>query len=272
MNIFYKNSMGAIVYLDRTPYKMLSVTSLFDYEWQENNNSQSQKLTKSLSGKETHVIVSGDTKAAYYSNLSELLECIDFDVINESPGRLYVGDYYISCYLSKNAKPAKYLNVKRTELSLTFIPKSKAWIKETNVEFKYTEQDTDISGKSYPYGYPYNYTQKGYNSSINNISMSDTDFMLTINGPVSNPEIAIGNHTHKINYTIRSDEYVVIDSSKKTIRLYNRTNGTVKNLFRYRDSSHIFDKIPAGYSEVYWNDSFDFDVFLKAERSEPLWT
>ena len=33
MEIYYKNSSGKIIYLDREPYKMLASTNLFDYAW-----------------------------------------------------------------------------------------------------------------------------------------------------------------------------------------------------------------------------------------------
>ena len=33
MDIYYVNSKNEIAYLDRYPFKMLSDTSLFDYEW-----------------------------------------------------------------------------------------------------------------------------------------------------------------------------------------------------------------------------------------------
>lgn len=271
MEIYYENSAGVKTYLDRNPYKMLSVTSLFDYEWQEDCSSRSSLLTKSTSAKEVNVIVSGASKAEYYSNLVRLLENIDADVVNMTPGRLYIGQYYIDCYFAKSAKGEKYINVRQSKLALSLIPKSDGWKKESTVRFRYQEQQIDSSGRGYPYGYNYDYhAGTGYDSSMENDGFADMDFILTLYGYASNPEIDIGGNAYHLNYTIQKNEYVIVNSAKRTITLI-KENGAVVNLFRYRDSSRIFDKIPAGEVSVYWNGSFDFDIMLLEERSEPLW-
>ena len=54
MEIYYVNSKNETAYLDRYPFKMLSDTSLFDYEWQyetkRNNRVKNiKKTTKTAS-------------------------------------------------------------------------------------------------------------------------------------------------------------------------------------------------------------------------------
>ncbi len=39
MDIFYQNSSGKRVYLDRGAYKMLAKSSLWDYEWEYSTNN-----------------------------------------------------------------------------------------------------------------------------------------------------------------------------------------------------------------------------------------
>lgn len=47
MEIYYKNSSGKIIYLDREPYKMLASTNLFDYAWDySSQGSSSPRITQ----------------------------------------------------------------------------------------------------------------------------------------------------------------------------------------------------------------------------------
>lgn len=69
MEIYYKNSSGKIIYLDREPYKMLASTNLFDYAWDySSQGSSSPRITqvqKNMVSKDISVIVTGNTKEDY---------------------------------------------------------------------------------------------------------------------------------------------------------------------------------------------------------------
>lgn len=271
MDIYYENSAGIRLDLDRPPYNMLSATSLFDYEWQE--DSEPRTPPRRASGtKEITLVVTGTDRADYEQNLAHLLDTIDMDAMNGVRGRLYVGESYLSCYMSKSVKPDKYINVKQGRITLTVKPDGKGWIRESLFEFRHSGQQADDSGLGYPYGYPYNYRRtEGYNSEMENDALSDCDFTMTIYGPVMEPEITIGGASYFLHCEVQGGERAVIDTMARKILLAD-SEGVSVNIFRFRDSSHIFDRIPPGTLPVYWNGAYDFDLRLYEERGEPVWT
>ena len=75
-----------------------------------------------------------------------------------------------------------------------------------------------------------------------------------------------------IKAEVSSGEYLVIDSSEKTIMLV-KGSGEKVNCFNKRSrDSYVFEKIPVGANTVSWEGEFGFDVTLLEERSEPKWT
>lgn len=134
MEIYYKNSSGKIIYLDREPYKMLASTNLFDYAWDySSQGSSSPRITQvqkhGVKGYQCNCY--RKYKRRLSKNLEALLEVIDTDVINMKNGRLYVGKCYLQCYFVQSRKSDKYLNVKQSTLSLSLVAEKGFWILES---------------------------------------------------------------------------------------------------------------------------------------------
>jgi len=274
MDIYYLNSKNDKIYLDRYPFKMLTDTDAFDYEWSyEQKNNRIRNIERALKTPSVNIVVSGNNQSEYKENLEKLIECIECDIVSGTTGRLYFGDYYLPCFFCKSKKPDKYINVKKSMITLSLVSSSASWIRDEQFEFRYAEQEEDTSGHGYPYGYDYDYAAStGYTSQMSCSAIGDSDFILTIYGYASNPEIAIGDNVYRLNYTIQKGEIVKLDTKEQTIMLL-KSNGIIINLFAYRDLEHyIFTRIKTGEQKVYWNGKFDFDIMLKNERSEPTWT
>ena len=272
MNIYYENSNGIRIDLDRAPYKMLSETSLFDYEWEyATKNNMLKNISKSVKSKDVKIAVSGKTLEEYNKNSAYLYEILDIDLINKMPGKLYIGDYYIPCLFYKNTKDTKYANVKQAILSFSIIPDSENWIRENNVAFTHVDIP-DPTGKGYPYGYEYDYTRgKGYVDALDNVNFSSCDFILTIKGYVRNPYIKIGSNIYQVYVTVSLGDLLQINTKEKTIVLI-KSNGIKENVFAKRDRiNYIFSSIPTGKNQIYWNSPFDFDITLLEKRGVPKW-
>ena len=276
MEIYYKNSSGKIIYLDREPYKMLASTNLFDYAWDySSQGSSSPRITqvqKNMVSKDISVIVTGNTKEDYLKNLEALLEVIDTDVINMKSGRLYVGKCYLQCYFVQSKKSDKYLNVKQSTLSLSLVAEKGFWILESKKTFtKVTSDNFRSDGLDYQYDYPFDYSNDLVNQKIVNDNYAASDFEMTIYGSCENPAVSVGEHTYEVNTSLITGEYIVINSvSKKVYKVKN--NGEHVNLFNVRGRDfYIFEKIPIGILNVSWSGGFGFDLNLLSERGEPKW-
>ncbi len=272
MEIYYVNSKNEIVYLDRYPFKMLSETSLFDYEWQyeTKRNNNVKNIKKSTRTATLEVVVSGRTSEEYYQNIARLYEVLDYDCAMGEPGKLYCGRYYLQCYFYKGEKAKKYVNVKQTTVSFTVVTDLVNWVKETVTSYRNRQvSGTDVNGIDYPYDFKHDYMSAI--QTVINTSFYPSDFRLTIYGPCAEPMITIGENVYMVHVDLNKGDYLVIDSrNKKVTRVLN--DGTRINDFARRNRDHyVFEKIPQGIHPVSWESNFDFDISILDERGEPKW-
>ena len=89
-----------------------------------------------------------------------------------------------------------------------------------------------------------------------------SNFRLIINGPCSNPVVYVGEHAYQVHCNVGAGEYLMIDSSGKTIELVSST-GAKTNVFNSRNKdSYIFEKIPVGKNPVSWDGDFNCEIIL----------
>jgi hypothetical protein len=96
---------------------------------------------------------------------------------------------------------------------------------------------------------------------------------MKIYGEISDPYVIIGGHLYQVYQDVGVGGVLEIDSMKKTITLYD-ADGTVTNVFFARDKdSYIFEKIPAGTSDIEYpaDENFYFDIAIYMKRGAPVW-
>lgn len=255
---------------------MLSITDLFDYKWDYSvKGSYLPKIasfSKRFVEKTVPVVISARSKEEYYALISNLLGVLDRDISAVKPGKLYVNSSYLCCYFVANKKPKRYVNTQRTTLDLTLIAEEGQWREEQLINFgAATKQEYSEDGLDYNHDYPFDYANSLVNRTIVNNNYSPADFIMTIYGACVNPLISIGDNIYKMNTSLSTGEYMVINSEERIVyKVMN--NGTRLNLFDLRDRENdIFKKIPDGISTVMWDGAFGFDVKLLVKRSEPRW-
>jgi hypothetical protein len=195
-------------------------------------------------------------------------------------GKIYVGDYYLKCYVSKSKKK-NYLKkaLRYSEDEITVTTDYPWWTKE--IKYSYMVGDiplpdgeivTTKRNLDYNFDYPIDYLSNRGSRALYNSAIVDSNFKLIMYGPCENPQIKISGHLYQVNVTLIATEYVVVDSVTKKITKHNY-DGTDINVFNLRNkNSYIFERIPAGVNMILWDGSFRFDLILYDERSEPLWT
>ena len=286
----YVNSENRLINLTKPPFIGELSNDLLGFKWTPITQGQAVqkivKFEKYMVQKKFNVLISGDTPRNYYANLEQFLQITDKDINNLKMGRLYVGDYYLECYIVASGKKKKYLSTGKTLIELSVICERGNWQSEHLFKFSPTgsQGNEGYTGNGIYYeiengvikGYDYNYDYAApfTKNEFANASYMDTDFEITLYGATNTPKVVIGGNTYEfVDLPLLEHERIVINSKDKTCILY-RQNGSTENVFKYRGrESKIYEKIKGGANAVIIPDeNASVDIKLFYERSEPKWS
>lgn len=280
MDIYYVNSKGSRIDFSDWPIAVEDVTQLFGRDWDSREKANKQRNRTRVSyfyrtsyQKKLDIMIFADSENEYKELMNSLNEITDIDIINNQPGKLYVGDSYLECYIRDTA-PGKYEELfYEIENTLTIFAPYPFWINESTFEFEKIGQ-TGASSEylNFPYNFPYNFTPAliGFGTIRNSLRVP-CDFQMIIFGPAVSPSVLVDSHTYAVDTTIMDNEYLTIDSRYNTVVKTER-DGTKTNEYDKRGKAEsVFEKIQAGESTVVWNGSFGIQITLFEGRSEPKW-
>lgn len=275
-DISYVNSRGTKLDLLKPPY-LLQTGELFDYEWGYNSvvsYSGQGKITsflKEIKERPLTLSILNYSRESYERAIDLFFETVDFDVLNRSPGKLYVGDQYQKCYIITSEKTGWEYDIELLDNTVTYVTEKSVWITEHPNYFKASEI-LSSNNKRYPGRYAYRYANGLTNTSITNEHYAECNFRLIIYGPCNNPAIYVGGYGYLFKIVLEEGEYLEVDSAAETVTKY-MTSGIKVNAFNNRNfADSVFRPIQTGRQEVNWNGRFDFDLILLEERSEPKWS
>ncbi len=271
--IYKSGCTGEILELSGDRIKAhLRTSDLYDYEWEvdaigQHMGSRIRTFRRKASENELVVDFSGN-KMERKEAADSFFNLAEADIIQEKPGKLFLGEYYKTCYMikAKNDGQQERSNIVRIKMGI--YAEYPFWIKETSYTFK-SSDITSTSNKRYGYRYGYRYASGMKDTYILNEHFAPAQFRLRIYGPCVSPLIAIGGRSYIVHTILEGGEYLEVDSMVQTV-IKTMMNGTKVNLFHYRGLD-IFQKILPGKQIVSWNGKFDFDITLFEERSEPKW-
>lgn len=292
----YVNSRGEVLEFG-TNGIYVNENDLRDWEWDYSTDyNRIRGLTRRRNERTLPVQIWAKTEAEGIAIKNRLHDVTEVDVVAGSPGRLYVGDWYTPCYVVGSAKSNYLVSKSILSVALTLAVESGSWYCSEVINYSnrgsltsakvdkalvgfarvgYTGEEDEVveSGRgSYNYDYPKSYPFSLKSNFLLNDCAAPCAWKITIHGLAANPAITIGDVVHRLNYTVPAGAHVEIDSRDRTILLYH-SNGTVENLFRYRDKvDDIFAAIPSGAHWTSWNGDYSFSIELYKERSEPRWT
>lgn len=271
--VTYRNHRGEEFRFDENG-AFLNAGGLRDYSWKiTKKNNRISTIEKDVAQFKLNLFIIAPTEAQGIELKNRLFEVVEKDVLATEKGRLVVGDHYLPCFVTASTKSEYLKSARCMKVTLTVQTDAPYWIKESQHCFY-----TKLNAMEYPYldynfDYPIDYWISSRNPRVlRNSGFTDSNFKLVFYGDCVNPSVMIGGHLYQVNVTVNSGERVVIDSEKKTIVLIDR-NRNETNIFGKRNrDSYIFQKIPAGLVAMDFDETFDFDVIIKEERSEPKWT
>lgn len=310
MDLRYVNSRGVELNLTQWPY-MYSSGDIYDFMWSYNmiagSVSQITEFYKGLLEMPIKISVTADTEEEFINAVNFLFETTEMDVVNLSPGRLYLGDMYMKCYI-RGIKKAKFnagiefmfseLNVVTdapfwvTEQTYQFKARSEQQTKKTrepeivkeNTQFQELPENVILPEFEFDFSkppkskticslfdLPFNFVKQSGVEMIQNTSISDSDFVMTIYGYALKPSITIAGNPYTVDATVYEGERLVIDSKNSTVIKIGRF-GEITDLYNSRGKVYsVFKKIPVGFSRIVWPGTYGFDLTVYDERSEPKW-
>lgn len=214
----------------------------------------------------------GFTRAQFLDQMNAFHAITEADKLAETPGKLYIEDEYLRCYLAvKGAVHAPRLGNFATR-SVSVLAVDPYWCTEQTIVYNPASSVEDTTGKKYNNRYPYRYGTGSGNTTINNTHYAESPAIITIYGACSNPSVTIAGVVRNVNVTLLASERLVIDQVEHTIYTVN-SSGTRTNIFNSRNKAYdIFSPIPAGESPLVYSGDYKLTVTLVQQRSEPKWT
>lgn len=269
-DIYYKSCTGKILNLVKEPY-LLQTADFFDYVWEPYTESgYITAFEKKIVKKSAVLTITADTPEAYYEAVNAFFETVELDVLNLTPGRLYIGEQYLSCYIAESDKTEWEYGIPQMDITLSIITDYPYWITEKGYGF-YTTTTVSTNNKRYGYHYGYRYANGLKGASIDNTFFYDANFLMRIYGPCVNPMVIIDGHPYMVHIVLIQGEYLEIDSRRGTV-IKTMAAGQKVNCFHSREKDYsAFRKITSGRKQVDWSGQFGFDLILYEERGEPKW-
>lgn len=277
MDIKYINSKGVTLELDKKPY-FVEKSGLYDFSWTLGYASRplydggkviSRRRPNTV--RELIVYVYADSDADFNNAVNSLADAIATDVEALSPGKLYVGSQYLSCFVSAGEKEISKDWRHCIRMTLSVFPQNPCWCSERAFTFTFSTE-SDENGLKYPKKYPYGYSSLTRNAAVVNDHYAPSPMIIKISGPCENPRFSIGGKAMGMDVTLAEGEYAVIDQVERTITKTS-AQGEKINIFNSRlKNGSIFSYAPSGTSFIECGKELNISVTLVKQRSEPLWS
>lgn len=204
----------------------------------------------------------------------------EYDICHMQAGTLTWGETYIKCYMLASDTTPEDNGAAYTENEVTMYCPYPFWISEQVMEiYPSNGADDDETSKGYTatkYGYPYSYCGAPTTIYVNTNHYNESDFKMIIYGPAPSVQWNIGGNIYAVDYPLRSNQYMVVDSRQDTPadrQCYVVSEaGVIVNVFDYRDPSNgeLFKKIPSGEFIINYPRTYGMQLTIFKERSEPL--
>lgn len=253
----------------------LNYSDLRDYSWSYDIiNNRISRFYRSVTSRKLPLSFVGKTDEEAIAVKNRLLELAEADIVAMRPGKIYVGEYYTSGYITASAKSDYLISKRYTKNNLTFTSEESSWFRDRTYVFSLKDAGNTAggSGRDYPYDYAYDYSVHANNRQIVCDTIGSNRFKIRIYGETTNPAIRIGGHIYSVTGMIRAGETLLIDSVTKTITLTNAAGEKINWFDKRNRKNYIFEPIPSGVVDIVCDGTFGFDLTIVEERSEPKWT
>ena len=200
----------------------------------------------------------------------------ELDVARRSPGRLYVGDWYVRAYVI-GCEPTDYwMDDRFCELDLTLLVPEPGWVREESLRFVPEAGGSEASGTDFPLDFPFEFKRARAARRVYNGGMFPRDFLWRAYGPCEDPWLRLGGNLYRVNAEVPAGSRLEVDSLARTVRIVSAA-GEVTEAYGMREpgaegsGSYIFQRVPLGESSLSWPNSFSFDLVTYEVRTACPW-
>jgi hypothetical protein len=214
--------------------------------------------------------VVGQTEEQAHELLNGMTKMFERDVFAQTPGKLYINDEYINCYVVSSVATERTHLGNMFTVTLSVLAEQPIWVTEERYDFL-TFTDGSETGFKLPTAFPFGFTADKGSRQLIVDHYTSCPMQIAIFGPSSNPEFIVGEHTYRVNGTLLAGERYVIDQRNKTV-VKVTNSGEVVNAFNMRNKTEsVFEPIQSGENIVSYNGDFAIGITVFYERSEPQW-
>lgn len=256
--VTYVNHLGVSVDLNCDGVRV-NTGELNDWELETSSlNGYVAGFLREIVEKPVAGIVFKHTSEEALKKLDEMYEVAIVDTDNddfEEPtyGKLVIGDWYMLCWL-KGAEYERTWYEEAGDFTFILVTDEPLWNREIPQTF--VETDEELTGLDYPHDYPFDYSKSDLAFSLSNASPRKCPVKITVEGPATDWQVRIDDNVYTLNLNLAQGERAVIDGRAMTVTQYDNL-GNPKNAFdkiggkfEEHSGSYIFEKVPAGLSNV----------------------
>ena len=154
MIIKYVNSNGAEIVLNSGNY-LVGANDLRNFAWDYMATNRPSgfggRVTFSRPVQEKTIIVGikGNTAVEFNANTSALMALTEPDILNHTPGKLYLGNQYLTCYLATSSAVSVYARRQNwVSKELKIVVTEPFWHVETTQRFLAGAPETVVGGET----------------------------------------------------------------------------------------------------------------------------
>lgn len=216
---------------------------------------------------------------AFFTNMVQadaFRRCADTDMQKGTPGTIHVNDWFQRCFVVASEVDSIGDDFFATKLTLVLL--DGVWRRGTTTEFVSVQGSEDYEFLDIPHDLPYDLGVTPPQQYAINPGYSRSPAKFVVYGPAVNPSVRLAGNLYQVDVTVPDGGYMDIDPLRRTVTVV-AADGTTMDAFSkaHRGSGagsgeYIFERVPAGTSEISWDNSFGFDLTLYEEEGEPAWS
>lgn len=284
INVKYINHAGETFILQGDNLSFVDISPLFQFNWSYELANRNNGMGGNASGfirepktVELSLRIRGIGRQNFTDRMNQLHAIADADNLAEKPGKLYVGDQYIACFLSvsggnPDGPGPTFANF--VTMPVTVLITRPFWCTEKTYTFNTSAVDPsleDTTGKKYNGRYPYRYGRGMSVATLINTHYASCPMIINVFGAAADPSFQIGSNTYNVNVILTETQRLVIDQTENEIYTIG-SDGSKTNVFNLRNKEHdIFLPVPVGESLVLYSGEFKMTITLVEQRSQLRW-